>query len=439
MRFSLFGRGEGVRVSCAQSLWASTTREVVTDASVSARKRGVRVGMNRATVQALVPDVALVREEEQLQSPTALVMESIWPILWRFSPWLETRPPDAFWLQVSGQAPPLREVRSLLQRVDALLTDEQRLRVGFAATPFLAQALVEWSFWEKVPGALYRKAGRQQLLLSPDTVMSVAQGVSARNPSSGVAAGTPGQWLADMPVVALWLIPERTREALVQLGMRRLRDLQRAGPERLSRHFGKDAFVWLSWLQPQLQTRQSVRVNYPPPRWQEAWRAEVGEAVSRDQLWAVVKPLAASLSLRLQRAELGALTVGLTWRTDAGEGGFERAAKRPLWREDAVLAQLRSGLERALKPTADAKLRTAADAKLAGQLEAVCVYVEGLRSLSGTQLTFEVRNGAFEAARPAGENVEQLVRQVNHRYPNGLRIGVRPGFRELRLQAVLGI
>lgn len=427
MRYSLFGRGDGVRVSCTHTLWASTTREVVTDASVSARKRGIRVGMTRATVQALVPDVVLLREEEESQLPVNHVMESIWALLWRFSPWLETHDLDAFSLQVSGQAPPLREVRSLLQKVDALLTDEQRLRVGFAATPFLARALVEWSFFEPVSGALYRKAGRQQLILAPDTALAVASGAHSGKARTHAVAATPGQWLEDMPVAALWLIPEHTREALLQLGMRRLRDLQTAGPGRLCRHFGKKALVWLSWLEPQ---QQSVRVNYPPPQWQEVWRAEIGETVSRDLLWAVTEPLAAALSLRLARAELGALAVGLTWHTEAGEGGFERAAKRPLWREDAILAQLRSELEHTLKTDAAVRLK--------GRLESVRVYAKELRPLSGTQLAFEVRNGALEVARPAGEDVVRVVRQVNRRYPNGLCIGMRPGFRELRLQAVLG-
>lgn len=437
-------------------------REVVTDASVSARKRGIRVGMSRTTVQALVPEGVLVREEEQAQTPSNHAMERVWALLWRFSPWLETVHPDAFWLQVAGQAPPLREVRSLLQQVDQLLSTEQRLRVSFAETPFLARALVEWSLWETIPGAIYRKAGRQQLIVSPGLSATALhdsrQAAAVQESDAGVGSV---RWLDDLPMQAMWLLPERTRAALVQLGVRRLRDLRETGVQRLCRHFGKEALQWLHWLQPIAQAGQTVRVNYPPAQWQETWQADIGEAVPRDALWALVEPLAARLAKRLAYAELGGLTVGLQWHTEHGEDGLERVGKRPLWRTETILAQLRSGLSRldpdpvkrtnrltsvtAPSGTAEGTTRStvedtteSADRSIGKHLESVTLSVGNLRPLSGTQLTFEVHDGVLQAARPAGENVEQLVRQVNRRYPNGLCIGMRPGFRELRLQAVLG-
>lgn len=410
MRYALFGRGEGVRVICDQPVWASALRDVVTDASVSARERGIRVGMSRSTAEALVPEVVWCAEDGQ-----ASVMEGVWRALWQFSPWLETIDRDAFCLQISGRTVPLREVRGLLQQLDATLSTEQRLRTGLAENPFLARALVEWSWWERVPGAMYRKAGRQQLIVSP----GIASGSAAASPAHVTAPAL--SWVAGFPVQAMWLLPEQTRMALLQLGVRRLQDLQDIGAERLHRQFGKEANLWLRWLWQ--VPGQSVRVNYPPPEWRETWRANIDEAADRSGLPGLAESLATALAARLERAELGALVVGVTWQADIGTGGFERAAKRPAWRKDAILAQVRVGL-----------------AECTGRhIEELVVYARDLRPLSSVQLMWDIREGVLEqASRQAGEDVRKLVIQVNRKYPNGLCIGVRPGFRELRLQAVLG-
>lgn len=430
MRYALFGRGEGVRAVCDRSVWASVAsvrQDTVTDASLSARKRGIRRGMSKSTAMALAPEVAWCDEEEQ----TRTVMETVWRTLWRFSPWLETIDRDAFCLQVSGQVAPLREVRRLLQQLDEVLSAEQRLRAGLAENPFLARALVEWSQYERVPGALYRKSGRQQFMVSPGIAISLRRDerptptpTSVMQSLSSVAQAPNrlfSRWINGLPVQAMWLLPEQTRRALLQLGIRRLRDMEEVGAERLRRNFGKEALEWLGWLQQ--EPGQTVRVNYPPAQWHKTWRAALCEAPHRSRLPELVTPLVSALATQLEDTGFGALVVGATWKTDAGTGRFERVAKRPLWRRDAILALVQAGLE-------DCQGET---------IEELDVYGGDLRPLSTVQWTWEVRDGALmQAGRMAGEEVQQVMARVNRKYPNGLRIGVRPGFRELRLQAVLG-
>jgi hypothetical protein len=264
---------------------------------------------------------------------------------------------------------------------------------------------------------LYRKAGRQQLIVSPGIAVEV-QAAAGRQPAASLRFGA---WIGRLPIQAMWLLPEQARTALLQFGVRRLGELTEVGADRLRRHFGKEAFGWLHLLQP--DAAQTVRVNYPPPERAETWRANVDEPVDRRHLPALVETLASALSMQLERAELGALAIGVRWETDAGSGGFERLMKRPTWRRETILAQLGQGLETCTE----------------SRLESVTVYGRDLRPCSSIQLRWEVRDGALmQADGTVGENLRKLVGQVNRKYPNGIRIGMRPGFRELRLQAVLG-
>jgi protein ImuB len=409
MRFTMYGQGEGVRSECDASLWVTAVNDVVTDASVSARSKKIKPGMLVKVAQALLPDVRVCAEEE---SPT-LAMQKVWSTLWLFSPWLQTVEKDSFYLQVPGETPPFREVRDVLCKVDEVLTEEQRLRVGFAENPFLAKALVEWSRCERVPGATYRKANRQQLIVSP----LLTQMFSQRSRSH---APTPEKhWICQMPIQALWTIPDAAKKALLELGVYRLGDLTTVPMDVLCRHFGKESVLWLQLLEQ--RAGGHIAVNYPPVQRREVWRANLGEEVRIDSLEAIIHAILPPLAVDLERAGAGALKVGVEWETDAGVGGFERIAKRPVYRHESLYAQIEPGLK-------ECQGRA---------LSRVEVYVEDVRPLSTVQMSFIIHRGALVPVDEIEKtDLQKVMYQVNRKFPHGLHKGMSAHFRELRWRAV---
>jgi hypothetical protein len=406
MRFTLYGEAEGVLGRSEERYWATVARNVVTDASVSARNKGIQPGTPVHVAKALLPSL-VIEDEPDLPPP---LMQSIWLTLWNASPWLEAVGKQAFYLQIPGKHPPLREVRSLLSAVEAKLSDEQRIRVSLAENPFLARALWVWSRIERVPDAVYYKVGKVQWLVSPGLARW-----GRRGPSADLA-----DWIRKMPVAALWVLPDATRTALQKLGVSRMHELEQIPGERLIRHFGKEALLWLGFLKQ--SPGGSVHVNYPPVRKQSVWRAALGEEVGLSALPEIVERLVLPLSTELQKTGFGALKVGLAWETDAAGGAFEKVAKKPVYTAEALQAALASGIQECR----------------GSRLQMLEVYAEDLRPLQSVQTSFVLKNGAFVPAEEQQEkDLGRLLKQVNRKFPKGLQVGLRPTFRELRLQAVL--
>jgi hypothetical protein len=405
MRFSLYGEGEGVLGEGKDSLWACFSADIITDASISARELGIRPGMRVKVAQSLVPQLILCPE---VQSSEA--MKSVWEALWTFSPWLETIPKQAFFLQIPGSVPPIREVRDLLLNMNTILSEQQRLRIGLAENLFLAKALVVWSRVESVRGAQYYKVGRQQWIVSP---VLAEWGATRKMP------GDTGEWIGHMPISCLWLLPQSTRTALLKLGIERLRDLQSVSLSHLKKHFGKESLQWYRFLEQKWGS--SVRINYPPQAHRETWQAEGGEAMDIRNGGALLQELTKTLAYRLKKDGLGALKVGMTWETDTGPGCFERIAKKPANEFEFVLSVIQPGVEQ----------------WLGERLEKLTVYAEEIRPLVAIQSSFTVHRGAFIPTEEIDKkDLTQLIYQVNRKFPKGLQIGLRPNFRELRLQAV---
>lgn len=406
MRFSLFGQGEGVRSQCLQPYWASLQGDTVTDASISARKQGVRPGMSAKSAQGLLPAVAFQVDEGV---PGAL-MYAVWDVLWSVSPWLETVGSDSFWIQIPGQRLPLREIRDLLYAVESVLSAEQRLRVAAAETPWLARALLEWSRWERIPGASYRKVKQQQLILSPSL-----HGEFTQTDTSPMAVFS---WMRGFPIQALWPLSLDVRSALIKLGVRRLGDLESVPTTQLYRHFGKESLLWYRWLHP--DPGGSIRVNYPPPERRESWQMSAGEAADPAQFAGLLAELAGSVAAGLERMGAGALKIGMEWVSEGHPGTFERSASRPIYRPESLLAHLQPGIP-----------------ALSGPLERLEVYAADIRSLSATQLAFRIERGmmlpAYDVRRT---DLRRLVEQVDRKYPRQLRFGLHPGFREQRWWAI---
>lgn len=388
-------------------LWATIRNELVTDASLSVRKQKVKLGMQGNTALAFVPNLQLIPEEDT----PSLCMQTVWNQLWSFTPWLETVGMDGFFLQLPGEdAPPLTEIRDMLCVLDEGLLKEQRFRVGVAENPFLARALVEWSRVERVPGALYRKAKRQHLIISP----ALAE---CDNSDSGHRLDST--WIRKFPIKALWTLSERARDSLLQLGLHRLADFEEVPQGFLRKHFGKESILWPRLLQQEAGGK--IAVNYPPVSRREVWQSALGEGVEISLLGPILHSLLQPLAIELERAGAGALRVAMEWETDTSQGCFERVAKRPVYREESLYAQIQPGIE-----------------ECSGRLiERVQVSIQDIRPLASVQMSFVIHKGALVPVDELSKtDVQKLIQQVNRKFPRGLQVGLRSNFRELRLSAV---
>ncbi|SFU37713.1 hypothetical protein [Alicyclobacillus macrosporangiidus] len=433
MRFTLFGEVEGVLAESTAPLWASVGAGGVSDASLSARRQGVRPGMRPAEAQALVPGLVLCAEADR---PTT-VMETVWARLWQCSPWLETVGKNAFYLQIPGQKPPIEEVRELLRALDGLLNEHQQLRTALAEHPLLARALLMASRHHKIPGVQSVRVGRQVWVISPGVrawgAHALGQGaetLKVKEPPVNTA------WAGRLPIEALWPLPAATRVALRQLGVECWADLAAVPAAQLKRRFGPDALAWRAWLTP--APGGAIAVNYPPASRRAAWRAPAGEAARGAAVEQVWEHLVRRLSEQLQRDGIGALKVGAVWEAGTEIGRWERPQRRPLHTPESLHAALAPG-------------REAVDRMALAGLSGLEVYASDLRPLEAVQARLDdfMRTGGAERARlrqPGGSAprrrermaaVKKVVHQINRKYPAAVRLGVTAGFRERRMQAVL--
>lgn len=405
MRFCLFGKVEGIHSDSPQTLWASVKDAEVTDASVSARKRGVRPGMTETSAKALVPELQICPKEAQ---PTE-GMQRVWKTLWSHTPWLQTLGDDSFWIQLPAEASSFQETKQLLLQLDEVLGNERRIRLGMAESPLLARAIVAWSRLERVPDALYRRVGQQQWIISPG-LWSTARSESLVGSSD---------WIQRLPIQSLWMLDEAIRAKLLQLGIQRFMDLTAIQNKELEHHFGKEARLW-KHLNAQFWGGQ-LMVNYPPLDARVSWCSSVGEAVPVEAVYPLLEALVQSLSSDLERQGIGALRVGMAWTTDVGAGQEERLAKRPLVQATALLVPLSQVAKRC-------------QGRLLEQLE---VWVTDLRPLHAVQTSFVLHGTLllpFDSL--SKDELKKVLSQVNRKYPRSVWVGVRPRFRELRLEAL---
>jgi hypothetical protein len=397
----LFAQAEGVRSTTTEQFWATESSDGhVTDASLSARERGVRRGMPIRTAKALIPE--LVSMEEVDGVPPGL--EKILSTVLAFTPWIEVAGKDSFYFQLPGTRPPLQEIRKLLERVNRQLTEEQRIQVGLAELPKLARAVVEWNKVEHVPDALYWRVGRQLWLVAP----SLAQVVTGRQRANS-------NWVLEMPIPAFWDVPADAQERLTSLGVYRFSELCTVPVSYLKRQFGENALVWLQFHR---SVPQRLQVNYPLRKLTKEWVADLGEEVPAKFISDLVRDLVSQLAEDLHRSELGALKLGLVWKSNHGIGSYERAVKQPVYQPEYIFAAVESGFSECN----------------AEELSFVQLYALDIQPLVSMQL-------ALSEQRPEEKrgtvDVVRVVRHVNRKFPDSLRMGIRPSFRELRLQAVL--
>jgi len=431
MRFSLYGQGEGVYITCVDTFWAYTADNTIVDASLSARGKGVKPGLSVKSAQALLPAIRVYEAGDSPENTVTVTsglnappktnrtvqaphmpdaMKRVHDAICLHTPWLETVGSDAFFALIPGAQPPLREVRELLLQIDATLQTEQRVRVALAETPDLARALVAWSLHERVPNATYRKAGRQHFIISP----AFAHDREPKVP-----------WFLQLPIQVLWKIPEKARNRLQQLGIHRLSALFDISDTQLIRQFGKESILWRDALVTDADGESArLKTNYPPIRYTTTWVPVAGEVVGRAKWPMLIRNLIDELSTLLEKNGFGALKVGVAWAIESNLHQFERVAKRPTYQADALWSRIAPSLS-----------------DIPDGAEQITVYLDDIRPLTSVQTKLVLHNGMLltesECSPTAKDEIPKLLSHVNRKFPKGLQVGLQPSFRERRLAAIL--
>jgi protein ImuB len=408
MKYSLYSLGEGLLADSPDSHYAVVNQQhEILDASISLRKKGVLPGMALKTAKALYKDIHVVDGAKGLSCS----MQRVLNLLCTYTPWIQTERNDAFYIQLSDGTPPVCEVRNLLLDIDNLLSLEQRLRVGFAENPFLARALVEWSQIERIPDAIYRKVGRQCLIISPGLVRI------ARNDRNIRMV----EWWGKLPVRALWTLSGNQREKLLKLGVYRLKDFRRIPDQALLSHFGKESLLWKQILSQQFGG--SVFVNYPTYEKKSFWIADIHDKPDISSAGDIAGKLSQNLSNQLSRLHVGAMRIGIRCRTDRKEDERWRACKQPVFRSGDIFARIQPFLNEVQGTV----------------LECIEIFGADIQSLMGIQTSFVLQGNQFRNdTNTIRADMNDVLSEIDTRFPNRLQVGVKPTFREIRLHKVMG-
>lgn len=420
VRYTIFGIGEGIRCDLERQFWAlHSTSDIIVDASVSARNKGVRPGMSKKAAKSLIPELELVLEEEHVTGSLQKVLYRVS----RYTPWIQKVNEDSFLFQIPGDRPPMKEVRRILEDMEQVLGPEQRLQIAMAETPYMARTIVEWSRVEKVPDVLYFRVDGDLWLISPSIASELHQ---------KVGFSILG-WLGELPIPAFWIAPPEARERLMSLGVHRLKELAHIPTSYLERQFGKSALHWLAWLE-QLP-RGMVQINFPPDETIFEWMPDAGDEAPVQVLEEILSKLTGEMAEVLQQRRVGALRLTLQWETERSITKVERKFKQPVFENEVILsgilAELRNERDWAEKKEHESGVRV----RQGRQLSRVCFTANRLQPLVSAQM--QLPDSSSAQKQMVSTNLHRVVRHVNRKFPGGLQMGIHPTFRELRLQAVL--
>ncbi|WP_067849712.1 DNA repair nucleotidyltransferase [Alicyclobacillus mali (ex Roth et al. 2021)] len=313
MRYSLYGECEGL-LGEGQGPFLVEEDGRIIDASRTAARAGVRLGMPVREALALVPGC---RVESAAGESTP--WRHLRQVLWSHTPWVETHPDERrFWIELSGPRVPLAELRQMARDIRLGLTEEQRVVLALAKTPWQARMLLAWSRQERVPGALYRKLGTEPLVVAPDLLSREDEAV----------------WMR-APIAASWWIPDDAKAELLSLGVFRLKDLAEIPEDMLYARFGEQARIW----QMKGTENRGLRQDRPPEAWSASWRGDA-EGVPLEQAKMQVRLCMESLCSRLVRLGLAVQTLSIALWTDAREIRWEKRIAKPSPQPDALWAQM---------------------------------------------------------------------------------------------------
>ena len=240
-------------------------------------------------------------------------------VLWSHTPWVETHPAERrFWIELSGPRVPLEELRRMARDIRLGLTEEQRVMLALAKTPWQARMLLSWSRQERVPGALYRKLGTEPLVVAPDLLNRDAEAV----------------WIR-APIAAAWWIPDDAKAELLSLGVFRLKDLADIPEDVLCTRFGERARIWRM----KGTGRRALRLDRAPEAWSASWHGDA-EGVPLEQAKMRVRLCVETLCGDLARFGLAVQTLSIALLTETREIRWEKRIAKPTLRPDALWAQM---------------------------------------------------------------------------------------------------
>jgi len=313
MRYSLYGECEGL-LGEGQGPFVVEEGGVVVDASRTAARAGVRPGIPVREALALVPGCHV-----ESASGESTSWRHLRQVLWSHTPWVETHPDKRrFWIELSGPRVPLAELRQMARDIRLGLTEEQRVVLALAKTPWQARMLLAWSRQERVPGALYRKLGTEPLVVAPDLLNRDAEAF----------------WIR-APIAASWWIPDDAKAELLSLGVFRLKDLAEIPEDMLCARFGEQARIWRM----NGMGKTSLRPDRPPEAWSASWRGDA-EGVPLEQAKMRVRLCLENLCGHLARFGLAVQTLSIALWAEAREIRWQKRIAKPTPRPDALWAQM---------------------------------------------------------------------------------------------------
>ncbi|ACV58045.1 Y-family DNA polymerase [Alicyclobacillus acidocaldarius] len=313
MRYSLYGECEGL-LGEGQGPFVVEEGGVVVDASRTAARAGVRPGIPVREALALVPGCHV-----ESASGESTSWRHLRQVLWSHTPWVETHPDERrFWIELSGPRVPLAELRQMARDIRLGLTEEQRVVLALAKTPWQARMLLAWSRQERVPGALYRKLGTEPLVVAPDLLNRDAEAF----------------WIR-APIAASWWIPDDAKAELLSLGVFRLKDLAEIPEDVLCARFGEQARIWRM----NGMGKTSLRPDRPPEAWSASWRGDA-EGVPLEQAKMRVRLCLENLCGHLARFGLAVQTLSIALWAEAREIRWQKRIAKPTPRPDALWAQM---------------------------------------------------------------------------------------------------
>jgi len=409
LRYTLFAQCEGVLAQSSEHFWAVVQNGTVLDASVSARNQGIREGMTEKAARALAPSMDFHPFSPQLTT----VMETLHNIVKTYTPWLEVVDCRRFYAQIPVTEGAPREVRQILSDCHSALSDEQRICIGFAESKGAARALVEWHRIGRVPEMGVFAFKQQRLIVSP-RIWRKGQGFSSTSTT------TTDRWLHQFPMTAMWVLPKSVRYDLLALGVKTFGQLQSIPDENLKVHFGKE--IWQ--VKEMFQSNAPIATGSPPvpETFSATWTAPAGEAATIAVLPQIAEGLMNKLCRSMFQWGLGTKRMETRWETeDKGVQVSSRVFGKVLSNREALAPPLLLEL---------AKIRE----------ESIClleISVRELCSVKGQQLQFTVKNNrVLPIQYQSAERLHDVLLHVNRKFPNKLKLGMKAGFRELRLEAM---
>ncbi|WP_206831956.1 DNA repair nucleotidyltransferase [Alicyclobacillus fructus] len=313
MRYSLYGECEGL-LGESEGPFVVEEGGVVVDVSRSASRAGVRLGMQLREALALIPGC----RAEPISGETKS-WKHLRGVLWSHTPWVETHPAERrFWVHLSGSAIPLAELRQMAREIRRGLTEEQRVVLALAKTPWQARMLLAWSRQERVPGALYGKLHTEPLVVAPDLLNEDAWDV----------------WMG-APLAAAWWIPGDAKAELISLGVFRLHHLAEIPEESLCARFGEQSRIWRMWG----AGGEALRPDRSPDEWSASWHGDA-EGVPLEQGKAQVRRCLEMLCARLARFGMAVQALSITLWAEAREIRWEKRMAKPTPYPDVLWAQM---------------------------------------------------------------------------------------------------